>query len=109
MSGVTDPRNLGRAVEGFLRARYPSKTVDNVVADTGLSPHQVGKWLEGAHAPSGVAFARLTLVYGPEFLAAVFPSRPAWVERAVDEHRLECLKAERAALDQRIRDFHAGR
>jgi len=99
-SSGTCPKNFGRSVEKFLRDVHPAKTAANVSADTGCSVAQVEKWLEGASAPNGSAFARLTCAYGPAFLSAVLPDAPGWLNVAVRAER-------QAALEKRMADDQA--
>ena len=99
---------FGEAVVGFLRGRHPIKTAANVAADTGCSPAQIEKWLEGVAAPSGIAFARLIAAYGPDILSAVLPPTH-WITKASqDKHEVELIAA-RDELQRKIDDFHAAR
>lgn len=104
MSWAIDPKVLGEKTQTFLKSRHPQKTASNVVIDTDgrLKESQVERWLEGASAPSGAALIVLISAYGPEFLAAVFPSQPAWLDAA---RRSESV----ARLDAEIADLQAKR
>lgn len=99
-----DPKVLGDLVQSFLRRRHPAKTAASVVAatDCRLKEHQVQRWLEGASAPSGSALVTLIGAYGPEFLAAVFPSAPAWLDAA-------CRDAQIARIENEIAELQAKR
>lgn len=90
----------------FLRALYPSKTAENVSADTGLGADGVQKLLDRGSVPSGLAIAALTLAYGPDFLAALMGERaPAWLTRAGQEAEIARLEAQRAQIDRRMADL----
>lgn len=104
MSWVIEPKTLGARVEEFLRARHPIKTAANVAAETDgrCSAFQVGKWLEGASAPNGAAMAALIATYGPEFLAAIIPSPPAWLDAALRAQRAASIEAEIARRQREI-------
>ena len=104
MSWEIDPKVLGDLVQSFLRRRHPAKTALSVVAATDgrLKDHQVQRWLEGASAPSGAALMTLISAYGPEFLAAVFPSAPAWLDAA-------CRDAQITRLEKEIQELQAKR
>ena len=103
-----NPKDFGEAVESFLRAKHPVKTAVNVAADTGCTPAQIEKWLEGASIPNGVAVARLIVAYGPEFLSAVLP--PAhWITEAARKSEEAALLKQRAEVEKRIHEFYATR
>ena len=104
MSWEIDPKVLGELVQSFLRRRHPTKTAAAVVAATDgrLKEHQVQRWLEGVSAPSGAALVTLISAYGPEFLAAVFPSAPEWLDAA-------CRTAQLARIDQEIAELQSKR
>ena len=104
MSSEIEPTSLGDRFESFLRARHPTKTAANVSADTlgRCSAFQVGKWLERVSVPNGAAMAVLTEVYGPEFLAAIIPSPPAWLNAALRAERAARIEAEIARRQREI-------
>jgi hypothetical protein len=79
--------DAGERVSAYLRRLYPSRTADQVAADTGIKTATVAKWLERESVPNGVAMLLLLTAYGPDFMGAVLPRAPAW------------LKAERRAAD----------
>lgn len=81
----------------FLRCRHPQKTADNVAAETGISRETIHAWFTRGSAPSWSHMAVLILVYGPDFLAAALPARPAWLDGAAREARRTALEAEIAA------------
>lgn len=86
----------------FLRRRHPHKTAAAVAADTGIEAATVRKWLEtGNIVPSGGAVFRLILAYGPEFLCAVTPTAPAWLQRAAKTEEQERAKRVIEAADLR--------
>ena len=96
---VKAPGELGQRVALFLRRVYPRKTADEVSAITGISVKTVATWLDGTSCPGGVAFARLTAVYGPDFLRAVLPNCPRWLDDAQKAERQRRIDAEIAALE----------
>ena len=104
--GVKFPKVGGAQIEvadrvcDFLRAAYPDRTAANVHADTGVSAKTVEKWLARISAPGAAHLVVLVTVYGPEFLSAVLPRRPAWLDSAEREREHARLKAD---ID-RIRD-----
>ena len=104
MSWDNDPKVLGDLTQNFLRRRHPAKTASAVVAATDgrLKEHQVQRWLEGASAPSGAALVTLISAYGPEFLAAITPHAPAWLDAA-------CRTAQVARIEQEIAELQAKR
>lgn len=83
--GVTND-SLAQRVTRHLRAKHPHKTADRVGYDTGISVNTVQKWLQGAAKPNGYAMILLVNAYGPDFIAAVTPQPPAWLDRV---HRAE--------------------
>lgn len=95
---AVSPTNVGSRVVHFLRARHPSKTADNISAETGINAGTVSKWLERASVPGGIAILRLAAAYGPEFLLAAYPKAPAWLDAAARAQRLAALDAQLAAL-----------
>lgn len=87
----------------FLRSRYPTKTADNVAADTGLGAPTVQTWIDRCTAPNIVGIIALTSAYGPDFLTACMGERaPAWLSAA---HR----EAEAARIDREIEELKARR
>jgi hypothetical protein len=109
MSSEDRPNKLGNRIELFLRRRHPSKTVANVAAETGCTTHQVGKWLEGASAPNGAAMTALIAAYGPEFLAAVMPDAPAWLDAALQAERRAQIDAKIAQRRREIEELTSAR
>lgn len=96
------PTTVGDRIGDFLRARHPSKTAENVAAETGCSVDQVEKWLERGSAPNAPAMCRLIAAYGPEFLCAAMHSPPDWLHMAVRAERSRALEAE---IQQRQREL----
>lgn len=94
--------DVGSRVVDFLRTRYPQKTAEHVSADTGIAIATVGKWMERASVPGGVAIIILTSVYGPEFLNAIMHSPPAWLDEAARSEAQRRLRAEIAALQAKL-------
>ncbi len=96
-------------IKSFLVAKYPNKTAANVASDTGCNPQAIQKWLDSDVAQNSEAFARLIIAYGPEFLAAVFPSHPQWVVDALSQEKEAELRAEFNAAKARLDAFMTGR
>lgn len=92
------PTTVGSRVVHFLRARHPSKTADNIAAETGLVAGTVAKWLERSSVPGGIAILRLAAAYGPEFLLAAYPKAPEWLDAAARAHRIAALDVKLAEL-----------
>lgn len=105
----SDPKIFGEAVANFLTSRHPMKTAANVAAETGCSVHQIEKWLERASAPSGVALMRLIWAYGPEFLAAMSPRAPGWLNESVRSQRQARLEEDIAAKQRELESLLAAR
>lgn len=100
-----DTTFVGARACAFLRRLYPARTVDNVVADLSgwsVKPATIAKMLERQTAPGTVLWAALTCTYGPEFLAAVLPHAPAWLDAA---HRAQRQEAFEHRLADLRRDF----
>lgn len=93
---------LGRRIVAFLSSRHPVKTAENVAADTGVPINTVKTWLGRESDPSGRAYVRLWLAYGPEFLAATIEHAPAWLDAAHRAEEAARLKAEIAAREARL-------
>lgn len=102
------PTDVGERTCRFLRGMYPARTADCVAADLhtwGVKASTVSKMLERMSAPGALLWSALICVYGPDFLSAVLPSKPRWLD---DAHRAEkqreidakiaALEAERGAL-----------
>jgi hypothetical protein len=91
----------------FLRRIHPSKTAANVAADTGCSADQVEKWLVSTALPNCLATMRLVAAYGPEFLAAMFGTAPAWLDAACAADRAKKIDLEIARREQELADLRA--
>ncbi|MCJ2129197.1 hypothetical protein [Methylobacterium sp. E-045] len=100
--GADERTTVGERTTAFLRQRYPTKTAENVAADTGISPNTIGKWLDRGSAPTSWAFLRLLAAYGPELACATMETPPAWLARAAREEDQRRLRAEIAALQARL-------
>jgi len=86
----------GRVV-AFLRRHHPAKWADSAAAELNVSRSTIMKLEERGSAPSLALFGRMGAVYGPEFIASVFP---AWswlspIGRAERQARLESEIAEK--------------
>jgi hypothetical protein len=95
--------SLGERVAAFLRQRHPTKTADNVAADTGIPVNTVKTWLQRCSSPDADGYTLLWLAYGPEFLAVLADGRaPQWLLAARREHEAALLKAEIEALKLKL-------
>lgn len=88
------PTEVGQRLASYLRGLYPFHTAKNVARDTGLSVPSVEKLLERQSAPNSAGFVAFTLAYGPDFLSAVLPRAPGWLDRAVRAERQAQLERE---------------
>ena len=94
--------SVGERVVAYLRHLHPSKTADNVSAQTGIPAGTIQKWLDRGSAPNADAYCRLGRAYGPDFLAATWDIAPSWLSEAVREQRAATLQAEIAALEAKL-------
>ncbi len=95
--------SLGERVSAFLRRRHPSKTADNVAAETGIPVNTVKTWLQRSSAPDADGYTALWLAYGPEFLAAAAAHRsPEWLAQARRAQEAKQLKAQISALEHKL-------
>ena len=104
---VVKPTDVAEATCAFLRRQHPAKTAEAVAAD--LAPFRIkagtiGKMLERRSAPSARTLLALTCAYGPEFLAEVLPTPPAWLDASWRAQRQEAFIREAAALQRRYED-----
>lgn len=89
-------------IADHLRSIHPSRTADNVAADTGLATDTIRKWLGHQSLPSFAVLGVLIGTYGPEFVAAWMGEQPPWLDANV--------RAARAAeLDRQIAELRAAR
>lgn len=89
----------------FLKALYPSKTVDNVARDMGVARGTAKNWVEGKSRPDFFATLRLLDVYGPEFAAEMFPHL-RWLQDAYVRYQIDLATAEREANERRLEALH---
>jgi transcriptional regulator with XRE-family HTH domain len=108
MSWGSKQAALGENTKRFLRERHPTKTALNVSADTGLSPAQIERWLEGTSGPSGAAMLALTEAYGPQFLAAVLPSLH-WLDESVRVAKADRLQRQMADIERQLAELNSTR
>jgi hypothetical protein len=73
-----------------------------VAADTGVARSTVAKWIEGASLPGFIAGLRLIAAYGPEYLVAVYPNAPRWMDQAYRDHQEAKLTSQIEALQRRL-------
>lgn len=102
---VKSSGELGERISAFLKGLHARKTADQVSAETGISAKTISTWLDGTSCPGGVAFARLVLAYGPDFLGAVLADPPAWLDKAVRDERTAKLEREIADRRRQIKDL----
>jgi len=100
--GAAERTVVQERLAAFLMGLYPTKTAENVGADTRISPNTVAKWLERGSAPSAWAMLRLLDAYGAELLCAVMKKPPAWAVGAAREQQRERLRAQIAELQSLI-------
>lgn len=94
---VSSRVDISDRIIAFLRARHPHKWAECAAAELNVPRATLIKMEERGSAPSLSLFGRMGAVYGPEFIAAVFP---AWswlspVGRAERQARLETEIAEK--------------
>jgi hypothetical protein len=106
MSSLKEARSATLTVAQYLASKYPTKTAEKVAADTGCTVSTVKRWLYSESAPSFECFRKLILAYGPDILAAVLPPT-SWVERARASLHEDKLRADLAAAQKRLADYHA--
>lgn len=95
--------SLGERVSAFLRRMHPSKTADNVAAETGVPVNTIKTWLQRGSAPDAEGYTALWIAYGPAFLEALADSRsPDWLKQIRRAHEALQLKAEIAALEKKL-------
>lgn len=92
--------NLADRITAFLRKVHPTKSADNVAADTGLSVNTVRKWFSREATPNAYAVMLLIGAYGPELLCAALTNPPAWLDKAARERDIAEYDAKIAALQQ---------
>jgi hypothetical protein len=94
---------LGERVSAFLRRKHPTKTADNVAAETGLPVNTIKTWLQRGSAPDAEGYTALWISYGPEFLEALAGGRsPDWLVQTRRAREALQLKAEIAALENKL-------
>ncbi|MCA0401317.1 MAG: hypothetical protein LCH38_10935 [Proteobacteria bacterium] len=92
---------------GFIRRRHAAKPAEQVEAETGgrVRAEQVRKWLAGGSAPGAGALLAMIGAYGPEFLATLMHSPPAWLDGAARAGRLAAIEADLARLKAEIEEM----
>jgi hypothetical protein len=96
----------GRAVVAFLRQQYPVKTAACVEAEIGIPADTYRKWENGT-APSFNATLKLIARHGPEFLAAVMPTRFDWLDAAVQAREAKAIEVDIAEKRRRLDQLRA--
>lgn len=89
--------NVGERACRFLRRLYPTRTAENIAADLaawGVRTSTIAKMLERMTAPSAVMSAALICTYGPDYLAAILPACPDWLDKAKRDARTAQLETE---------------
>ncbi|WP_448953048.1 hypothetical protein [Labrys neptuniae] len=85
----------------FLKAAYPGKTIDNVAQDLGVARGTAKNWVEGKSTPGFFHMLKLIGKYGPEFLVAVYPKAPRWLDQAYRDHQETILANQMEALQRK--------
>jgi hypothetical protein len=96
---VSSRSTAAERIIAFLRDKHPSKTAENVSAETGLGVETVQTWLDRGSAPGIVGAWALVSAYGPEFLCAAMERPPTWCSDVARELRLQQINAGIAALE----------
>ena len=89
----------------FLRRLHPAKTAERVADDTGVPAETVRQWLKGAATPGFGRLFALIDAYGPEFLVAVFPRAPRWLDAAWRAEEQRDLEDQMTAMRARCADL----
>ena len=100
--GANATPDVAARIAMFLRSVHPTKTADNVAADTGIPAKTVAKYLDRGSAPGALAFCRLMQAYGAPFACAAMENPPAWLNAAAREDDQRRLRAEIAALEAKL-------
>lgn len=97
--------SLGERVSAFLRRRHPSKTADNVAAETGIPVNTIKTWLQRGSAPDAEGYTALWIAYGPDFLDVIAAGRsPEWLTQVRRANEARQLKAQIAALKNKLQE-----
>lgn len=95
----------------FLRRKRPYDTRAMIAADTGLSDDTVRNWLEQRNGITGMHLMVLYAVYGPDVLAAAWPTnwgdKPASLEAASVAAELAEIEAETRRNETRRLELQA--
>lgn len=102
---VAERTEKAERIIAFLRRLYPMKTAENVAADIGGSAETVQKMMDRGSTPNVVTYGRMILAYGPDFLVAVYPNAPKWLNDAHRAARLAALEAEQARIQAEIAEL----
>ena len=86
----------------FLRSAYPGKTIDHVAEDLGVPRGTAKNWVEGKSVPGFIHTLKLIAKYGPEFLVAVYPNAPRWLDQAYRDHQEAKLNSQIEALQRQL-------
>ena len=95
----------GGRVCAFLRRIAPIKTAECISDDTGVNIETVRKMLLRESAPSYDFFMRLIMVYGPDFLCAVLPKPPDWLNAKKIDADFDRLKRLSDELNKKIQQL----
>ena len=99
-SGENITQGWGERAVAHLRRLHPYGTARRVAHDLQVPVRTAEKWMDGSSRMSADAVLRAFAVYGPPFMAAVFP-RLAWVEAAAALFDADALDARAAQLHVR--------
>lgn len=102
-TGVGEERTVvAERLSAFLRRKHPTKTADNVAADTGIYPATIARWLDRGSAPSLESLSQLVGAYGSEVLCVILDHPPPALIAAARQEERERVEREIARLRQQI-------
>lgn len=93
---------VAERLSSFLRAKHPSKTADNVAADTGIGAATVARWLDRGSTPRMDSLSQLVGAYGAEVLCAILDRPPPALIAAARQEERERVEGEIARLRAQI-------
>ncbi|RFB80425.1 hypothetical protein DYH55_02535 [Methylovirgula sp. 4M-Z18] len=79
----------------WLRQTFPANTAKHAAQALDVPVRTVENWLTGAAKPSAGAIFAMIGLWGPDFLKAVMPEPPGWIDAA-------SLAVEHLALQRRL-------
>lgn len=99
---TSHPVDAEERLRRFLRSAHPGKTAEGVAARTRIKSETVAHWLKGYGRPGFVSTLRLIGAYGPDLLAALLASPPAWLDHAAQAEQLRELGEQAADVARRL-------